>query len=452
MSAAELQQATGGEWREGRTPARPLTGIGTDSRRFRDGDVFLALRGERFDGHVYARDLGHRACALIGDDRGARLWHDLPLPQLIVPDTLRALGDIAHAWRERLAETTWVAISGSVGKTSLRSMLACLLEGLGVRVAGTSGNLNNLIGVPLTLLEVPQDAEIALIECGISVPGEMERLSAIVSPDVAVLTAIAPAHGEGLGDVHGVAREKARLFSGLREDGWIAVGEGVRERLPESPRQPLLAPGDAEHVRFTLHGRRVTFALGDERTEHELELPARHWAANMALAMSIVRRWWVGRRASAPSLRDMVRALSGWQPLAGRMRILRRPAGPTVLDDAYNANPLSMQSALDTLRACEGHRVAILGDMAELGEKSRAWHAGLDVHGIQELVLIGPQMRALADRHARARWFPDADKAAGHLAGRNWPAHSVILVKGSRSTGLERLLPVILGGEDGHAV
>ncbi|RMG92872.1 MAG: UDP-N-acetylmuramoyl-tripeptide--D-alanyl-D-alanine ligase, partial [Zetaproteobacteria bacterium] len=377
MSAVELQQVTGGEWREGRLPARLVTGIGTDSRSFRDGDAFLALRGERFDGHVYARDVEQRACALIGDAEGARMWDDLTLPQLIVPDTLHALGDIAHAWRERLSETTWVAISGSVGKTSLRSMLACLLKELGARVAGTRGNLNNLIGVPLTMLEVPEDAEIALIECGISVPGEMERLSTIVSPDVAVLTAIAPAHGEGLGDLHGVAKEKARLFSGLRNEGWIAVGEGVCERLSESLQQPVLAPGDADYVHFSLDGRMVTFALADERMELELALPARHWAANMALAMSIVRRWSAERQRSMPCLRDMVRVLSGWRPSAGRMRIMRHPGGATIVDDAYNANPLSMQCALDTLRACEGHRVAILGDMAELGDQSRAWHAGL---------------------------------------------------------------------------
>ncbi|MDQ6967057.1 MAG: Mur ligase family protein, partial [Mariprofundaceae bacterium] len=211
LSGLDIQHATGGHWLN-QMPAQiePIQTskvqalkIQTDSRHFNQGDIFLALRGPNFDGHAFAHQVRNKACALIGDHQGVKCWSDLKMPQLEVADTLLALGDIAHAWRKKLSNTTIIAITGSYGKTTIRSMLAHTFKALGIKTAATHANLNNLIGVPKTLLDVPEDSEIALIECGISEVGEMQRLSEIVQPDIAILTGITNAHTEGLGGLHG---------------------------------------------------------------------------------------------------------------------------------------------------------------------------------------------------------------------------------------------------------
>ncbi|MDQ6994870.1 MAG: Mur ligase family protein, partial [Mariprofundaceae bacterium] len=199
LTGQELAAATQGIWHQGHLD--DVTFITTDSRHFQQGAVFLALRGDSFDGHQFAPDA---ASALIGDSEGVKAWVDGNIPYLEVSDTLQALGDIAHAWRMKLAQTTVIGITGSYGKTTVRSMLHHLLTGLGLHVHATNANLNNLIGVPQTILATPIDADVALIECGISEQGEMQRLANILSPDGVVMTGMTSAHSEGLGGLEGV--------------------------------------------------------------------------------------------------------------------------------------------------------------------------------------------------------------------------------------------------------
>ncbi|PIP03140.1 MAG: UDP-N-acetylmuramoyl-tripeptide--D-alanyl-D-alanine ligase [Zetaproteobacteria bacterium CG12_big_fil_rev_8_21_14_0_65_54_13] len=450
LSGADIQRATGGEWLHG-TPAR-VSEITTDTRDFHAGQCFLALRGPNFDGHHFAVPVADRACALIGDARGARHWSELAVPQLLVTDTLQALGDIAHAWRMQLERTQVVAISGSFGKTSVRSLLQHGLSMLGVRVAATTANLNNLVGVPKTLLAVPADADVALIECGISEIGEMQRLSAIVQPDIAVLTGITSAHSEGLGGLAGVVAEKAKLFTHLNPGAWCALGAGVAGQLSRyqvTPPSDLLDVEQAE-LRWRLEGQCLHFKRGDEQAEIKLALPARHWAANMHLAACIIMRLMADVR-----LHDVVAALASWQPPAGRMQVLTGSDGCTVLDDSYNANPISMQAALDTLKAMPGCRVAVLGDMAELGQESKAAHTGLDVSGIDRLYLVGSKMHDLAIGSSSARWYPDHRAAAASLSRESFGPEATVLVKASRSMALEAVVNVLCASQNAevqHAV
>ncbi len=450
MTGMQLAQAAGGRWRD--AVPDEVAGISTDSRSLKPGEAFLALRGPRFDGHAFGADVAGRASALIGDARGAEQWKALNVPVLIVDDTLAALGDIARAWRRMLAQTHLIALTGSVGKTSLRSMLEQAFSRLGLRVSATRANLNNLIGVPLTLLNVPMDAQIAVVECGVSEPGEMKRLASVVEPDAVALTAIAPAHSAGLGDLVSIAREKATLLQSLKPEGAAYLGAGVAHLLEQAGIRPgpgWLSLDDA--LSWNLRGRTLVLERRNETAEIPLLLPAAHWAHNLALAALIVLD--TSERLGRPcSLADTARLLAGWEPLPGRMRPLRMPDGALVLDDCYNANPASMKAALDTLRALPGRHVAVLGDMAELGDESVAAHRGLDVDGIDELWLVGEQMKHLADRVPTAHWHPDAGSAAEALAGKRFGADATILVKGSRSQHLETVLDALMQRERRHAV
>ncbi|GAV19536.1 UDP-N-acetylmuramoyl-tripeptide--D-alanyl-D-alanine ligase [Mariprofundus micogutta] len=452
MNGLDIQHATGGQW-HGAMPDE-VEAIVTDTRDFRSGQTFLALRGPNFDGHRFAASIADKALALIGDAQGVKLWKDLAVKQLEVADTLVALGDIAHAWRMQLQDTTVVAISGSYGKTSLRSILETGFTSLGLKVAATRANLNNLIGVPQTLLAVPADADIAVIECGISEAGEMERLAAIVEPDIAILTGITAAHSEGLGGLAGVVQEKALLLQGASKDGWCALGKGVSELLQENNIQ-LSASGISVEsetaVNWQLNGQELVLSWQGQQTSMQLALPARHWAENIAFAATIMLRY-LNDQGEKVTLADVVTSLATWQPPAGRMRQCKGRAGSLVLDDCYNANPVSMQAAIDTLRSIDGSRVAILGDMAELGESSLEAHAGIDITGLDAVYLIGSRMQPLAEKHPDAQWFASTEQAVAELSGKSFDENDTVLVKASRSMALEAVVNILCEEEVADAV
>ncbi|MCF7821328.1 MAG: UDP-N-acetylmuramoyl-tripeptide--D-alanyl-D-alanine ligase [Mariprofundaceae bacterium] len=457
LTGLELQRATRGAWQKG-TP-ESINGISTDSRTFVEGHAFLALRGPNFDGHLFAAKVASKADALIGDHQGVRLWDNLEMPQLQVEDTLAALGDIANAWRNRLNRTTVIAITGSYGKTTIRSMLAHMFTSLNRNTAATDANLNNLIGVPVTLLGIDESAEIALIECGISEAGEMRRLSEIVQPDVAVITGLAPAHSLGLGGMKGVASEKAGLLRHLLPQGWCVFGEGVAKQMGQHDQTIAhdiidMDRGDGKTVQWNLAGTHLTLSYGAESAELELPLPARHWAGNMALCATIALHYFNRKNAEAmPSLSDLAAALASWQPVEGRMRIVSGINGATIMDDSYNANPVSMQAALDTLTQLSGRTVAIIGDMAELDEPEHT-HRSLNLSGINMLILVGNEMKVLRHDHADAIWFATTDEAVAwtekNLQQFNSDDH--ILIKASRSMHLDRIVRAMAKREGMHAL
>jgi len=441
LTGNELAVATQGVWHGGEPDV--VNKISTDSRNIQQGEIFLALRGEYFDGHQFAASLSQPALALIGDTQGVKTWADWDVPYLEVDDTLQALGAIAHAWREKLAQTSVVGITGSYGKTTVRSMLAHLLTGLGLKVHATDANLNNLIGVPQTLLATPLDADVALIECGISEQGEMQRLADILSPDGVVMTGITSAHAEGLGGLQGVVQEKSRLLSAVKKDGWCALGQGVSTQLEEEGIH-VVCQAVNHAVTWVLQGLDVTFYVKHTSANLRLSLPAQHWCENMALVLSIaLERPWKSNRSA--DLQDMVDILATWQPVEGRLQVCAGIHGSQILNDAYNANPVSMQAALHTLQSMPTRRIVILGDMKELGEDAEQAHQQLQLQDIECIWLVGEHMYALHQQYLTSQWFLNVD---GLLAWLMLHMEKVmkgdtVLVKASHSMGLEKVVDML---------
>ncbi len=271
MSSADMQSCTAGRWHG--VPPQMIGGVSTDTRHLHCGDAFVALRGPNFNGHAFAEDaIQAGATTLIGDLEGVQSWQDIDVPQLEVADTLQAYGDIAGKWRAKIPAKV-VAITGSYGKTTLRSMLEHVLNRHGVRVAATHANNNNLVGVPQTLLAIDEQAEVALVECGISERGEMCRLAAMVRPDVAVITGVAEAHAEGLGGIVEVASEKAILLDYMTNEACAVLGDGVAGLLrdtgllSDTNRNTVILDmeSDADSiVKWQMSGRMVTLIRGTE--------------------------------------------------------------------------------------------------------------------------------------------------------------------------------------------
>lgn len=420
----------------------PLSGITTDTRALTTGDVFVALRGERFDAHDFltaARDAG--ASALVVSDATAAAG--LGLPTYVVPDTLVALGQLATAWRRAWGRSV-IAVAGSNGKTSTKDLLKAAL-GRTLVVHATKGNLNNLIGAPLSLLAIPSHADVAVIEVGTNAPGEISRLRAITQPDIAVLTSIGEEHLEGLGDLAGVLREESDVFDGVT----LAV---VPAAQPEVARA---AAGRARAVvRAGLHEADVMpseWGLDDEGrgwlvcegVRFELPLRGAHQVANAMLAIAVARACGVAFADAALGMAAMpVPTMRGVWEAMGRA---------VLINDAYNANPPSMRAALDLLaRVGQGRqRVAILGSMRELGVQAAAQHIE-----IARAALASP-----ADLLVGVGEFADAFSALPGDAQRVvttrefdglWPLleprlhrDAVILLKASRGMRLERLVPLL---------
>jgi len=449
MTGRELQTSTRGVWHG--TPPSEVFGLSSDTRTLKKGEAFLALRGPTFDGHQFGSEAMECGASVLvvdrkGDSAGGALRESVKLPRLVVNNTLEALGDIAGAWRKQLSGTV-VAITGSYGKTTVRSMLKHGLRRLGLNVAATKANDNNLIGVPHTILSIEQDADIALVECGVSEAGEMRRLARMLQPDIAVITGLASAHAEGLGNLRGVAHEKAVLLQHVMENGCAVLGAGVSAVMRDQGFSPDMVcmdmddSPDSSVVRWKIRGSHCLLRLGSETATVELNVPAQHQAADMALAATIIHH------LTQKEIGEISEALSGWLAVPGRMQCLSGIQGSIVIHDAYNANPASMAAALDTLRRMPGRHFAVLGDMAELGEASASLHAALDVSGIDGLILAGQRMKALADTCATAQWVPDADAAMLAAKKLSPGVGDVVLVKGSRCMGLEKVVDALTSGE-----
>jgi UDP-N-acetylmuramoyl-tripeptide--D-alanyl-D-alanine ligase len=447
FAAADLAAWTDGRWT---TAPAAVTGFGTDTRALGAGDAFVALRTDRRDGHDFlpaARARG-AACALV-----SRPVAD-PLPQLVVADAAAALRAAAGAWRRRFPGPV-VGVTGSVGKTSTKDLLGALL---GPTAFVTEANLNNLLGVPLMLLRLePTRHRYAVIEAGMSVPGELGVSAAILRPDVAIITAVAAVHLEGVGSLAGVAREKATLVA--------ALAEGGRAILPAS----LLAWPDfavqadrCVAVRFAGEpapavrpARLVEASLGEEAGRRVLRLDGETFplgpvsdglARNAALAILAARA--VG--ADLPALRA---ALVAWSPPVGRGSV-HADGARTFYVDCYNSSPASLLDAarcFDRLATDARPRLWVLGGMAELGADSAALHRGcgaeLPVRADDAVVAFGGDAAQLlaglpvgAGPRVAAGTL-DAVRAA--LA-----AHAgFVFVKGSRSFALERALPTALAAQ-----
>ncbi len=427
--------------------ATPLAGISTDTRTMRRGDLFVALRGEQHDAHQFlaaARDAG--AAALVVDDGLAAVG--LGLPVYVVPDTLVALGQLATAWRRAWGRSV-IAVAGSNGKTSTKELLKAALSRT-LMVHATVGNLNNLIGVPLTLLAIPPEAELAVVEVGTNTPGEIATLRAMVEPDVAVLTSIGEEHLEGLGDLAGVLREEAEVFHGVTlaivpsvhpEAAALAVGRAravVRAGLVNGDAEPA----DVTPAAWGLDAEGCPW-LDIEDVRFELPLRGRHQAANAMLVIAAARACGVPLVDAAAGIREM--------PVPSMRGVWMTIGEAVLINDAYNANPPSMRTALALLDSV-GHgrqRVAILGTMRELGPHADAQHHAVARAALASSADLLVGVGAFAD--AFGELAPDDPRV---VASRDldalWPLlaprltrSAIILLKASRGMRLERLVPTL---------
>ena len=417
-------------------------GVTTDSRAIDAGDLFIAIRGERFDGNDYVAEAIARGAA--GALTSRRVAGDLPIPQVIVGDTRLALGRLAAHWRRRFAQLPLVALTGSNGKTTVKEMLAAILArhaGAAEAVLATKGNLNNDIGMPVTLLGLRERHRFAVIEMGMNHAGEIDYLTRIAAPQVAIVNNAQRAHVGLLGSVEAIAHAKGEIYSGLGADGVAVINadDGFAAywvSLNLSRRIVSFGFAAAATVRGEIVGERVRVTTPRETFEMRLRVAGEHNVRNALAACA-------GAYALGVDSATIAAALGEFSGVPGRLQ--RRPAvgGATLIDDTYNANPESMKAAIAVLAAERGRRVFVMGDMGELGEQADAMHAEVGrfarEKGIERLLALGPASRhAAAAFGAGAAHFTDMDElrvAAAHEAA----ASATILVKGSRFMQMERL-------------
>lgn len=460
LSLAEIADVTKGSLLSGNPTFSPRS-ISTDTRTMAPGDVFLALKGERFDGHDFtAQALEKGASGLIVSRIGPKEL-ELALSKgagvVKVRDTLWALGELAKKWRE-LHPVCAIGITGSNGKTTTKEMVAQVLS-IGRKVLKNEGNLNNLIGLPLTLLKLDQSHEVAVLELGTSEPGEIARLCEILRPQLGLITQIAPAHLEKLGSLEGIAREKGELFRSLSHDDVAIVNSDDPHvmALSRECKAQIVTYGfegeatiKGERLRpFSQRGASFTLVLPGEKVRVRLKgqgMPI----LRCALAASAAC-WAMGAKAE-----EISKGLESFKPQWGRLNIMELANGVTLIDDSYNANPSSMSSALEILcKGGRGRKVAILGEMKELGSMALAAHRELGREaarkGVDLLVAIGPWSGEVARgaMEAKSRGRPKEIVAFERLED-CWEAlkgfmrrGDRILVKGSRGASMERVVEAL---------
>jgi UDP-N-acetylmuramoyl-tripeptide--D-alanyl-D-alanine ligase len=430
---------------------RSFDSISTDSRTLPPGALFAALRGERFDGHAFAAAAVERgACGLLVE-------RALPtaVPQVIVSDTLEALTACARARRHGFHGPV-VAVTGSNGKTTTKEMIGAVLGRSGP-VLVTRGNLNNHIGVPLTLLGLRDSHRHAVIEIGANHTGEVAHLVSIAQPDIGIVTNAGAAHLEGFGSLDGVAEGKGELFAGLPIDGVAVVNAddsfaGLWHSM--STAQRVLTFGIDRPADFTACNIASSVHAGGPRLEFELISPAGSARARLDLAGVHNLRNALGAAAAAHAagagLDDIVAGLADVRPVSGRLEFRPAVNGALLVDDSYNANPASLKAGLDAFRAFDGVRWLVLGDMMELGPSSDDLHAEIGRYaresGIQRLLAVGPRSKSAARAFGSGGdWFETIEDLIEE-ARRSLTSEIAVLVKGSRANRLERVATALTVG------
>jgi UDP-N-acetylmuramoyl-tripeptide--D-alanyl-D-alanine ligase len=447
---AEVLEATRGTV-AGAT-AQPLLfeSVSTDSRRPAPGALFFALTGPSHDGHDFAAEaLSRGATAVVVERIPTDVSRDRAI---LVADSLRALGDLAR-WTRRRALAKVIGITGSNGKTTTKELTAAICERAHFspprcEVLRTAGTENNLIGVPQTLLRMTGNEAAVVLELGMSVPGEIARLTEIADPDVGLVTNVGPVHLEGCGSLDGVASAKGELFRGMRPDATIAVNmddhlvveiaSGFRGRRIEFGRGREV---EARSVTdFGLDGVAFDLRIGGATTKVRLRLAGLHNVSNALAAAAAAHALGIG-----PAI---IRAgLQAVEPPPKRLQIVHLSNGTTLLNDSYNANPANVRAALEVLTRQPGRSIAVLGEMRELGSESVELHRQVGAlaarQGVHVLVAVGSQAGAMANgarqegmKGAAIHICADA-VAAAQVVITLWQSGDVILVKGSRGAATD---------------
>ncbi|MFV8571813.1 UDP-N-acetylmuramoyl-tripeptide--D-alanyl-D-alanine ligase [Marinobacter sp. SBS5] len=420
-------------------------GVSTDTRAVGDGQLFVALRGERFDGHKFleqARSQGAVAAVVDSVDES------VALPQLVVEDTVNALAALA-AGNRNVSDAKLIAITGSSGKTTVRQLTASILEQMG-EVLATEGNLNNHIGVPLTLFRMSPEHQYGAVELGASGLGEIAHTVAIVRPQVVILTNAGQAHLEGFGSYQNIIKAKGEIIDGVAEQGLVVLNrddpafaqwrERAGQRRVVSVSRKNHPEADYYAVAEVASDQTMTVtAEGPEGWSSTFSLPlvGEHNVSNALCAIAACREL-------GASDQQLVEGLSGVQAVKGRLQVAELTPGLTLIDDSYNANPASMKAAIDVLSGYEGQRVAVLGAMAELGEQGDDLHAEVGAHakekGIERLLLVGPGCGGYANGFGQgAEQFQTHEQAVNAIVDGRQGA-MVVLVKGSRSSAMDRVV------------
>lgn len=426
-------------------------GVSTDTRSIAAGDLFVALRGERFDAHEFlGRAQAGGAAAIVFE----RWVPGIRVPAIRVADTRRALGEIARGWRSRF-ELPLVTVAGANGKTTVKEMVSAILaEHLGdAHRLATRGNLNNDVGVPLTLLRLRGEHRAAVIEIGTNHPGEIAWLASVARPTVALVNNAQREHQEFLHGVEGSARENGASIAALADDG-IAVFPGDDSQAPlwrelaaarrriefgldadVAARYPVRAAPDARPGGFVLE-------VEGERAEVRLAIDGAHNVRNALAAAACAHALGIGLDAIATGL-------ARFRPPMGRLARLRGAHGAALIDDSYNANPDSVRAAIDALAACEGRRVLVLGDMGETGEHGALYHREVGAwareRGIGHLLALGEAARESVAAFGTGGEHFDAVEPLVERARGLCAPDVTVLVKGSRFMMMERVVAA-LGG------
>lgn len=450
ISLAEVAMACGAAWSGAEIV---FTGVSIDSRKVQPGDLFVALRGERFDAHEFLPVVGQSGAvaALVEDVTPA-----ISLPQLEVVDTVKALGKVAALNRELFSGKV-IGLTGSAGKTTTKEMIAAILAQKADPLV-TVGNLNNHIGVPLTLLRLSPQNDCAVVEMGASALNEIRYLTAMVKPDVALVTNVAAAHLEGFGSVENVAKGKREIFEGLPENGTAVINldnawtANWKEVLSESFRVLTYSMKDAADIcasTVVQTDTGVSFTLHADGHSQIINLAflGQHNVGNALAAAACCM-------AIGVSFEQVVSGLQAAKPYKGRLQSKRGANGCLVIDDSYNANPASVRMAIDALLAFDGIKTLVLGDMGELGSDARALHADIGVYakhaGVENLLVTGELSGIAAENfgsgaHSFDNWLSLADYCVAQAT-----KDSVFLIKGSRSAGMDRVADALV--EAGRAL
>jgi len=462
FSADELIRATAGTLLQGRTDS-VIRGVSTDTRQLVAGNLYIPLKGANFDGHDFLEEaIAKGAGGLLVDVRNAGILETLSKKtegclKILVGDTLAALGDLARFWRRTVGRPV-IAITGSSGKTTTKEMTAAILE-QNFSVLKTEGNLNNLIGLPLTLLRLHQGHDLAIVELGTNSRGEIKRLTEIAEPDIGLVTNIGPAHLEGLKTLECIREEKGDLYGTMQKSGLAVFNadDGAMAPLRRLWQGKVLTYGVTSRADLTasdiakwgVSGQSFSLNAGSESAVVRLSASGMHNIYNALAAAAL-------SRASGIGISEISHGLRNFHPVAARFEVHLLPNGAFLVDDTYNANPASVREALKTLHALKGnHRsVVVFADMLELGDQAEPLHeiVGVEVAttDVGRLFLKGPLSRSTAAGAVRGGMSEEqilffekpediVDRILSFASAGDW-----ILVKGSRRMKMEEIVKKIL--------
>jgi UDP-N-acetylmuramoyl-tripeptide--D-alanyl-D-alanine ligase len=433
-------------------------GISTDSRSIAEGNLFVALTGEKFDGHDFLDDVLKKGAAgiVVGKDRQDKLPGRPGINVFRVDDTLKALGDIANFWRNRFTAPV-IAITGSSGKTTTKEMAAAVIS-QARPVLKTEGNFNNLIGLPLTIFRMSEEHEAAILEMGTSFPGEIARLTEIARPDVGLITNIGEAHLQGLKSLDAIRKEKTDLFRVMNDRGIAIVNADDPSIMMETRwRGSQITFGiknnaliRAERIRKEREqGVCFVLKIGDTSREIAMRVLGEHHIYNALAAAACA--WSLGIS------RELIcQGLMSFKPVGGRMEIIKLANGAFLLNDSYNANPMSVRGALAALKDLKGESrsVVVLGDMLELGDESERLHETVGnliaETGVDRVILKGDYSGAVKRGAVKGGMEPSrisidgnpesvADEVCSATGNGDW-----VLVKGSRGMRMEETIKAII--------